>query len=255
MLAKVELGEVDAGVVYVTDVRAAGDKVKGIAIPDDVNASTDLPDRGADQGSRTPARLPGLRRLRAVGRRADGAVRRRIRASLERARVTTQTRRPARAAASCGQARRSPAVCRAPSPCRRSIALRVPAAAAGRRCSCGRPGAAWAGSWPSRRLTEALRLSLVTATVGDRGRRWCSACRSRGCWPASEFPGSRLVRAWSRCRSCCRRSSAASPCCSRFGRNGVVGRYLDQWFGDHAAVHARPASSWPRRSSRCRSSS
>ena len=43
MLAKVELGEVDAGMVYVTDVRAAGDKVKGVEIPADVNASTSYP--------------------------------------------------------------------------------------------------------------------------------------------------------------------------------------------------------------------
>jgi molybdate transport system substrate-binding protein len=42
-LAKVESNEVDAGVVYVTDVRAAGSKVKGIVIPTDVNASTEYP--------------------------------------------------------------------------------------------------------------------------------------------------------------------------------------------------------------------
>jgi molybdate transport system substrate-binding protein len=42
-LSKVTLGEVDAGVVYVTDVRAAGDSVKGIEIPADVNASTTYP--------------------------------------------------------------------------------------------------------------------------------------------------------------------------------------------------------------------
>jgi molybdate transport system substrate-binding protein len=42
-LAKVSLGEVDAGVVYVTDVLAAGDSVKGIEIPADVNASTTYP--------------------------------------------------------------------------------------------------------------------------------------------------------------------------------------------------------------------
>lgn len=41
VLAKVRLGEVDAGLVYVTDVKAAGGDVRGIAIPDDVNASTD----------------------------------------------------------------------------------------------------------------------------------------------------------------------------------------------------------------------
>jgi molybdate transport system substrate-binding protein len=43
VLAKVSLGEVDAGVVYVTDVRAAGDKVAGIEIPAAVNASTLYP--------------------------------------------------------------------------------------------------------------------------------------------------------------------------------------------------------------------
>jgi molybdate transport system substrate-binding protein len=43
VLTKVTLGEVDAGVVYVTDVRTAGVKVKGIEIPADVNASTKYP--------------------------------------------------------------------------------------------------------------------------------------------------------------------------------------------------------------------
>ncbi len=42
-LTKVETDAVDAGVVYVTDVRAAGSRVKGIAIPADVNASTEYP--------------------------------------------------------------------------------------------------------------------------------------------------------------------------------------------------------------------
>jgi molybdate transport system substrate-binding protein len=42
-LAKVQLGEADAGVVYVTDVLAAGPKVKGIEVPADVNASTEYP--------------------------------------------------------------------------------------------------------------------------------------------------------------------------------------------------------------------
>lgn len=43
VLTKVGLGEVDAGVVYVTDVKAAGAKVKGIDIPANLNASTSYP--------------------------------------------------------------------------------------------------------------------------------------------------------------------------------------------------------------------
>jgi molybdate transport system substrate-binding protein len=43
VLAKVTLGEVDAGLVYVSDIKAAGDKVHGIAIPADVNAVTTYP--------------------------------------------------------------------------------------------------------------------------------------------------------------------------------------------------------------------
>jgi molybdate transport system substrate-binding protein len=42
-LTKVQLGEVDAGIVYVTDVLAAGDKVKGIGIPAELNAATSYP--------------------------------------------------------------------------------------------------------------------------------------------------------------------------------------------------------------------
>jgi len=43
VLTKVTLDEVDAGVVYVTDVRAAGAKAKGIVIPANLNASTLYP--------------------------------------------------------------------------------------------------------------------------------------------------------------------------------------------------------------------
>ena len=43
VLTQVELGNVDAGMVYVTDVMAAGSKVKGVPIPASQNASTLYP--------------------------------------------------------------------------------------------------------------------------------------------------------------------------------------------------------------------
>jgi molybdate transport system substrate-binding protein len=43
VLTQVELGSVDAGMVYVTDVMAAGTKVKGVTIPASDNASTLYP--------------------------------------------------------------------------------------------------------------------------------------------------------------------------------------------------------------------
>ena len=43
VLTQVELGNVDAGMVYVTDVLAAGTKVKGVVVPANQNASTLYP--------------------------------------------------------------------------------------------------------------------------------------------------------------------------------------------------------------------
>jgi molybdate transport system substrate-binding protein len=42
-LTKVQLGEADAGLVYVTDVNSAGTKLTGIAIPPEVNLATTYP--------------------------------------------------------------------------------------------------------------------------------------------------------------------------------------------------------------------
>jgi molybdate transport system substrate-binding protein len=43
LLTKVEAGDLDAGIVYVTDVLAAGDAVEGIEVPDDENVVATYP--------------------------------------------------------------------------------------------------------------------------------------------------------------------------------------------------------------------
>ena len=43
VVTKVSLGEADAGIVYVTDVSAGGDKVEGVDIPETQNVTATYP--------------------------------------------------------------------------------------------------------------------------------------------------------------------------------------------------------------------
>lgn len=49
VLTKVTLGEVDAGLVYVTDVQAAGDDVEGVEVPEEDAATTTYPIAALEQ--------------------------------------------------------------------------------------------------------------------------------------------------------------------------------------------------------------
>lgn len=51
VLNKVATGEADAGIVYVSDVQSAGDKVRGIEIPADVNAVNTYPIAVVSEGA------------------------------------------------------------------------------------------------------------------------------------------------------------------------------------------------------------
>jgi molybdate transport system substrate-binding protein len=74
-LTKVRTGEVDAGLVYLTDVRSAGAAVQGIAIPAALNARTEYP-IGVLREARNPAGAQAFTAyvLSAAGRRVLAAA-------------------------------------------------------------------------------------------------------------------------------------------------------------------------------------
>ena len=232
-----QLGEVDAGVVYVTDVQAAGDKVKGVEIPADVNASTTYPIAALTKSANaaTAAAFVDYVLSPAGTTVLDGG---RVRAA-----VTAPAGRP-RAAPALVVLDTEPARAGAPGHRWRSGAV-----------GPGRPAGArgWSRSaflvsrWSALLRPGAVGRCLVDpARARRRARRSCSrcgprrwprssrswsACRWPGCWRAPTFPGLRLLRALVTLPLVLPPVVGGVALLLAFGRNGFVGQYLDQWFG------------------------
>ena len=219
VLAKVELGEVDAGVVYVTDVRAAGDKVKGIAIPAKRQRVHHLPDRRAHHVEE-PHRCAGLRRLRPVGSRDVGAACRRLREAVAGACAAAGVQPPADALAAG----------RAGSP-RRAVPADAP----------GRPAGAGALDRAAQDPVRCRRAHRVAVVVGVRDDRHRRIHRARGAAGLGTGPS---PGAWhERAASSCDAAAGAAP---GRGRCRVVA-------GARTSRHHRRARSTTGLASRCRS--
>ena len=81
-----------------------------------------------------------------------------------------------------------------------------------------------------RRATRCASQPRVLA-VGDRRCRCCSACRSRGCSRASRFPGRGVVRALALLPLVLPPVVGGVALFYTFGRRGLIGQWLDRWFG------------------------
>ena len=232
VVAKITAGEADAAIVYTSDISsAAGNDVRAVDIPDDVNVIATYP-------------------IAVVAGAPDADARRRVRQLRDRA---TPDRRRSRRTGSARHAERD-ALAVLPFPL---VGL------AGDRCGLRRA--------PGRRARRARAVGrLGRGARRRRGRRarsgsrsWsrsppprsrcCSACRSRGCWHGL-VPGSvgaaRDRRAADRAAAGRRRHRTARRARSERRRRTVAVRRRS----GSSSPSRRGERSSPRRSCRCRSS-
>ena len=217
VLTKVQTGDADAGLVYRTDVLAAGDTVEGVEFPEAPTAVNEYP---------IVVLATATRRRRTSRRRSSTSC------------CPTQgqkilTRPGVHRAVRRGAAQRRPAAC---SGCpRRSRPV----------CSCCRSSrscvrADWS-TLPADITTPAAldALAAVADHVGRRdGRRaWCSACplavvlaRARG-WSAD------VLRALVTLPLVLPPTVGGIALLYLLGRRGLVGQSLDTWFGITDPVH------------------
>ena len=201
LLTKVEAGELDAGIVYVTDVLSAGDAVEGIDIPADDNVIATYP-------------------IAALDRRRQQRGRRRVR---RRSCSPTRARRSSPPTASTphdpAATGREEDQARAGPPGRSSPSRPSPSPSSPSRswrCCSGRRGPTSATSRRARRHRRAPA-EHHHRLRRHRASRCCSGSRWPGCWPAPGSPAAPRRGRSSPCRWCSRRWSAAPRCCSRSG--------------------------------------
>src|SRR5690606_34061099 len=198
LLAKIEAGELDAGLVYTTDVRAASGAVEGIDVPAGEAGTTRYP-------IATVAGAP----------HPDAAA-------AFVAFVASPAGRDVLAGHGFGPPwagpRPAPAGGR-PGPARRGRSCRSPPSPSGSsscpwwRC-CSGPRGPTSPSWCAARSSPTPCGSAWSRPPRPPACRCSAASPSPGSSPAPACPACRCSGPWPRCRSCCRRSSAVRRCCS-----------------------------------------
>ena len=231
VLTQVELNNVDAGMVYVTDVKAAGKKVKGIKIPADDNASTAYPIATIKKSNNmTTAQAFASYVLSPAGQKvlATTGSRSHSRRSGEGGAAATtrlSARDRVRRAERGGGSRRAPVSLLAPGLVAVAF-LVLPLIGLVIRAPWARMGAVLSRS----DALQALQLSLWTAV--DRDRDLAADRGSAGLAAGPDrVPGQRLLRALVTLPLVLPPVVGGVALLLAFGRDGFIGGLLNSWFG------------------------
>ena len=201
LLTKIEAGELDAGIVYQTDVQSAADTVEGVEIPSDVNVVATYPIAPIAAAPNPDAAQAFIDYVLSTD--GPGDPRRRS-ASWSRDRHGRADRQT-----STGPALPPAGGDRAAGHRRRRVHRAALPGAAGPD-ALGRPANA-APHRPGQRRPPALPGHLAER---HRHRHHARCAHWPGCWPGWSSRAGRWCGDSCCCRWSCRRSSAAPPCCS-----------------------------------------